>query len=143
MEPRQLGAHKNLAKNVTVDDRVTTWGKYRVYNNNGLQTLLKTEHSIQHGDTTNLHDGTCAQHSTACTPRFEESEEQHKQKALKKQELALGSEEMWELKQEKVYRATQIEVAPGMYAKVAMQDAFVSHTVSHCRGHDTPPQGGP
>ena len=36
MEPRQPGARENVAKNVTVDDCKAKWGKYGLYNNNGL-----------------------------------------------------------------------------------------------------------
>ena len=33
MEPRQPEAHENVAKDVTVNDRVIQWGKHGVYNN--------------------------------------------------------------------------------------------------------------
>ena len=35
MEPRQPGARKNVAKNVTVDDCIAKWGKYGLCSNNG------------------------------------------------------------------------------------------------------------
>ena len=83
---------------MTVDDRAK-WGKYGLYNNNGLLfckpcgkegDYLRND-SIQHHILTDLHDCNCARHVRCgapyvLAPGYEGYEERRKQQAQKKQE---------------------------------------------------------